>query len=140
MSAYIVSKATIDALVTFAAKHRASVAPGILHYDKINGVKTETKLGRMLLEENERSVSHRYPNEETRRLQRPVDYDGAERYFFARREVEPIVIVKLCDHLSYQSCEHPQWQESDACRILKAIRHAATLEIPGYDAAPWGLP
>jgi|SRR6185369_4309213 len=142
MSAFIVSKATIDAIVTFAAAHR-SVAPQVLHYEKINGVAAETKLGRMLLEENERSIRYRYPQTTgPSDMPGPVDYDGAERYFYAKR-FEPIAaieIVKLCDCLEYQSCEHPEWKDSEACRILALIRESAVMEIPGYDKAPWGLP
>lgn len=129
MSAYVVSKITIDALVTWASDQLT-----------IDGSFNETpqELGQLLWHENHRSVNHRY------REASPTP----EYVFEAVRTrdvgdklaaITAIEIIKLCHHLDYQSCEHPEWEASRANALLRRIASDTVRRMPGYREAPWGL-
>lgn len=122
MSAYIVSDATIDALVTFAIGGTWKAWDG-----------KPQDLGQMLVDENYLSVNYRYRGEE----------GPAHKYKFHpltnARKTKAVVILKLCACYEYQACEHPEWEESKARKVIDRIRNKAINELPGYDDAPWGL-
>ena len=46
---------------------------------------------------------------------------------------------KAIDCYEYQSCEHAGWPRSEARALCAALRHRLIGELPGYDAAPWGI-
>ena len=126
MSAWIVTKAHIDALMTAA-----------LDYGAINGYGTHKseldeadKIGAMLWRENHKSVNHRY-NENI-----PVP-----EYHYQRRAVPltPVEVVKAVHCLEYQSCEHKGWERSKARKFLQILTNAVLHKLPGYEAAPWGI-
>lgn len=122
MSAYVVSDATIDALVTFAIGGTWRCWDG----------KPE-ELGQMLVDENYASVNYRYRGEE----------GGPHKYSFkfmsSPAKLSPIVILKLCHCYEYQACEHSEWKDSKAHDAIRSIEAKAMRELPGYDDAPWGL-
>lgn len=131
MSAWRVSKTHIDVLVTVAIDARH---PGSSFYFYHEGEgryvtrETADEIGRMLWEENFRSVNHRYDESE------PVP-----EYRFARTEDKPIVeVLKGIDCYEYQSCEHDEWESSAAKRFCDSLRDTLIGKLPGYDAAPWG--
>lgn len=68
MSAFIVSHDHIDALLTFAKLHRVAYYVPQSICNKPGGTRvtidddTVSEVGRILLDENERSVRHRYPD------------------------------------------------------------------------------
>lgn len=72
----------------------------------------------LLKRANIRSVNYRY--EEKNRIT-PCDLSQAE-------ELSPEDVVMLAASLDYQSCGRPDWERSNACRTLNAIRAKA-----GYD-------
>lgn len=87
-----------------------------------------------------RSVRYRYPDgplpgpiafEDS-----PVICDGRLRLY---KSLTPVQVIKACDCLEYQSCEHPEWEQSEACKLLKAIREAAIGALPGYSEAEWEI-
>ena len=51
----------------------------------------------------------------------------------------PVVILKLCANLDYQSCETPDWKTTKARALLEQIKDEAIRQLPGYEDAPWGL-
>jgi hypothetical protein len=58
----------------------------------------------------------------------------------AFHEFSKVQIIKAVRCLEYQSCEHPGWEESAACRLLRAIiGDDATRNLPGYDEAEWQI-
>lgn len=120
MSAYIVSDATIDALVTFA------IGGGVYRVTSEN----PQKVGQMLVNENYRSVNHRYREKEL-----------AHTYTFKpmTRHLSPVTILKLCDCYDYQACETEDYEATDAAKMIDGIRHRAIRTLSGYDDAPWGL-
>lgn len=148
MSAYVCTNKTIAALALFAS----AIAHGY------GGIRVDPRYvddsiadtdrddlpmlyAKLLFEENAKSVAYRYREE-------PETYDVAEmakaiRDYRTEQAVKgyltPVEILKICNCVEYQSCEHPEWRESIACRLLQKVRDAAVRELPGYDDAPWGL-
>ena len=86
---------------------------------------------RCLAEENAKSVAFRY-----REAPAPVSASGMNRDV---RLPSAIAVVKLCQSLEYQSCEHDGWETSEARRIVRAVLSAAISRVDGYDAAPWSI-
>jgi hypothetical protein len=130
VSAYIVDKSTIDALITISiALDRAadgsneppSCMEGFAKYDR---------LGMLLVNANHRSVNYRY-GEHTR----------APAYRFEAVPISrPFTIAVLkrahgaLRSYTYQSCEFPRWEMSKArawCDALEARLSAATGSVRG---------
>lgn len=147
MSAYLVDREHIDALVRFACDDNrvwTEEAEGGWRYLSREDADW---LGRVLWIENLVSVAYRYPND--RGSDRPgpcglSDDEIAAYTFPAHLWVRPtapaVAILKSADCLDYQSCEHPGWESSKAKALLDAIRRAAWQHVPGYEEAPWGSP
>jgi hypothetical protein len=120
MSAFICHLSHITALAVYAARHR------ILGFTDANAI------GELLHAENVESVNYRY-GEHT--LPRFAMCEWAA--FQAFSEVQ---ILKAARCLHYQSCEHPGWEESNACRIVEAIIGGEeSYSLPGYDEAAWEI-
>jgi hypothetical protein len=98
-----------------------------------------------LFRENVASVNYRYPNHPQTEA-RPIEYApvfGGEDPVAFR-----VLAVKSLQCYGYQSCEHPEWEASEAKRKTERLEAAilATFpqpvdpnSLPGYDAAPWGF-
>ena len=142
MSAFIVSTSTIEAIVTFAMHNLDSIEP-------LPGTSTAVwipiraenpdAIGQTLLDENFRSVNHRYRTEEV-----PPRYRHRNRLTgnvggATKRTLHAVDIIKICHCLAYQSCEHDDWEASWSKSFLDRVIDAATRALPGYDAVPWGL-
>lgn len=158
MSAFVVSKRHIDALVTAglslpqnygpmgwtipappaeaAYQRGAAWGPAAQsEYEAHHRTLRRTDAGRvgaMLWAENERSVNHRYDEEG---IEEPYVY---QRYKGAP-DLSPTVVLKLISCYEYQSCEHPEWKQSEAFAFCQSLRKAVIGELAGYDAAPWGI-
>ncbi len=91
---------------------------------------TAGRTGAMLLAENRRSVDHRYDEHEE---EEPYTYNRFER------RLSPVEVLKAIACYEYQSCEHPEWQESEAHAFCEAFRHAMIGKLPGYDEAAWEI-
>ena len=120
MSAFICNSSHITALAVYAARNR------------LHGRTDANQIGVMLHAENVLSVNYRYgeatiPNFEI--------CEGA-----AFHEFSQVQIIKAARCLDYQSCEHPGWQQSDACRLLQTIiGDDSSRNLPGYDEAEWEI-
>ena len=126
MSAFVVSHTHINAIVRWACRHNVAVQYGNPTRSLRAG--QEQEMAEILLAENVKSVNYRY-KEDT-----PVDpivYDA-----FAT-DLRAIDVIKACQCLDYQSCEHPGWETSTAKKILDTIQRDAVTHLPGYDKAPW---
>jgi hypothetical protein len=129
MSAFAVHHEHINAIMTLAAFDgqtrdtiRAASEGQIALFDA-------TRVGRFLLEANRKAVtSHAEP-------QQP------RRYVFRKWQCvpSPVEILKACQCLDFQCCEHEEWHESPAKRMLDAIMGAVIEALPGYDSAPWAI-
>lgn len=132
MSAFQHAPDHIDALLTFAIKHKVSYYYGNpARRDAITD-ENATAVGHILLGENAASVAHRYSE--------PADDVTGYQFRQFPRDVSPVAILKGCDSLDYQSCEHDGWKASLAFIIVDAIKGAAITALPDYrDGEGWTL-
>jgi len=146
MSAFIVSKRHIDALV-FAGLHVIRYkplrwrAPG----SEFRALTRETadRVGQMLVGENVKSVRYRYgegplPGPMDGYWRRPYRY---EQPFLPYQDSGTLVVVclRLLSCYAYQACEHPEWERSEAKSFCDALLHELILSLPGYAEAPWTI-
>jgi hypothetical protein len=158
MSAYVVGRAHIDALVRVALEGPSDRAPqypgdgwtfdGFYNDEDGEQVRYDVDrlaaddLGRMLWIENVRSVAARYPEDDSDSRPGPADFTDteAETYTYPRGPLSPrhLTAVEALVALSgyeYQACEHPEWEGSAARAFCDALRHAVIRALPGYDTA-----
>jgi hypothetical protein len=120
MSAWIVSKAHIDAMVQ-----------GAIRLEIIPQAEADT-FGAFLWKENHKSINARYG-----------ERSKAPPYKFAPRpsDLTPGALLKTIDCYSYQSCEHYGWEGSEAhakCETMRAALAGKASESD-YAEAPWGI-
>lgn len=153
MSAYIVSKAHIDAMVSAAGEVIfQDHASGLTWYhegeryevsygDRIMG----TLAGQMLWTANLKSINCRYPDtiDMPSNCPGPNDFKGPETIeayvFKPTPRLSPVAVLKAVDCYVYQSCEDPEFYSSEAYAFCEALRHKMTRQLPGYDDAPWEI-
>lgn len=152
MSAFVVSKTHIDAIITGAltlcpsssrltwmerdltpeeeqASHQEGSPWGPEAVEIWTSLRRELdhdtaeRVGQMLWAENVRSVNHRYAEEE-----------WEEIYTFTRLpisgHIDPMVILDAIGCYEYQSCEHPEWERSEAYRFCQALKAHAIDALP----------
>ena len=129
MSAFVLDSAHISAIATY---YDLMVKGSFQQW-------TAGQIGRELLSENVKSVGYRYQDTET---EQNVATELANYCYQAdlRLMQQPdlsATILKLCDCYVYQSCEHPEWTDCNANKIIQMVRSEAIGRLPGYDAAPW---
>lgn len=167
MSAYVVDPRTVDYLVAWATRHRHD--HGYIRTEPIPGTVADlpdalqpfaervtwatlpsfvlyvsrcgaSDLGALLMRENVRSVTHRYPDDSADDLPGPIDQRRVWRYTFRPVDADalrPDWVIMSCRCLDYQSCETSDWRETLAYHVLQAIREDAIDAIS--DGAPWGV-
>ncbi|MGM1065623.1 hypothetical protein [Saccharothrix sp. Mg75] len=142
MSAWTVENGHIDILVNAMAQ--LDIVPKDLGAD---GFRT---LGQKLWHENHTSVNHRY----SERTPTP-----RYRLHTTEADLDPILLLRAVDCYTYQSCEHPGWEDSEAHALTRRL-HAAVLDgnpglaevvrtpiglrrryttLAAYRGAPWGF-
>jgi len=154
MSAYMVDREHIGYLMAAATSFRLG-RYGISWHDPDGNYKTLSvsehqkafEIGQILWDENMKSINARYPDTVDHPENAPgkigenfelVPQDISKAGFY--QKFEPVQVIKSCDCLEYQSCEHEGWLKSEACAFLTALREAAIHILPGYDDAAWGAP
>lgn len=157
MSAFVVSKEHIDAIVALSIKqgnlrftwfsedpdsiewtgdysaHTAAMRE--IHREA--NLMTADSIGQMLAFENAASVLYRYPDHDNSEYVPEWTTDDSYRYPGNVRRPTPVEGLKLIACLEYQSCEHPGWKSSEARRFLEALRDDLINRLPGYEEAPW---
>jgi hypothetical protein len=145
MSAFLVSDTHIDTLVSLAIegpRGRAPKYPGdgwpAPYFLRPNNTRERsryeygTDIGRMLVHENERSMTARYRYE-------PGDPNAYE-YRMPVKRATAIEGLKAIDCYEYQACETGKaFYESRAYDFLTALRSALIGTLPGYDEASWSV-
>jgi hypothetical protein len=84
------------------------------------------EVGQILVDQNFRSVNYHY------------EEDYPVREYVADPPavtLSPVAILKACDCYDYQACETPDYWETEAFAIVRAIRNRAIRLLPGYDEA-----
>lgn len=128
MSAFICSDKHISAIVKWVSRHNVSVWFG--NPSRKLGPGDEQELVDILYAENVKSVNYRY-NEN--------DATTGCVYDLGAPELGSVEVIKLVQSLEYQSCEHDEWDTSDAKEILLAMKSAAVSRLPGYESAEWSI-
>lgn len=163
MSAFMVSKTHIDALITAGLRwglpHRTRgpvrwLHPELTDEDKAGAYQrgepwgpeavrltrertheltreSAGRVGAMLLAENRASVDHRYAEEE---WEQPYEFEAVPG-----DAIDPVVVLSLIRCYEYQSCEHPEWEASEAHAFCEALTVHAIAALPGYGDAPWTI-
>lgn len=131
MSCIMVNDFHLDALVTWGAAHQASWyrASEGRHVDMRGN---EPAAAELLHAANAAAFRERYPR----------DAEPIPPHRYRARAVAwlpAVQAVKACDCLAYQCSDWTGWPESEAFRVLDAIRDAAIQRLPGYSAAAWEL-
>ena len=156
MSAYVCDRGHIDYLIQAALSRRLhpshSCQTWIWDRNRTAGTYKRGELrasdhaeadrvGQMLWDENVASVRFRYGDDD-QPLPGPIDCD----YQYGRFRhspyvsIDPVQVLKACDCLEYQSCEHDGWDASEAKAFIRSLRSAAWHALPGYEEATWGAP
>jgi ABC-type uncharacterized transport system ATPase subunit len=103
MSAFIVNKTHIDAIVT-----------AIVDCPNINISRCESALnsiGQILWDENYKSVNYRYNEDEK-----------TPKYLHKVKHVSLVQAIKAINCLNYQSCEHPEYDNSESKKIQNSAK------------------
>ena len=102
---------------------------------------TANQVGAMLAAENRRSVDHRYNETEMEDFYTFTRYPGScDSVTPGTPGLDPVQVLKAIACYEYQSCEHPEWETSEAHEFCQAVRHATIDRLPGYEAAAWEIP
>jgi hypothetical protein len=155
MSAYIVTREHIAYLVKAAESRRLN--PSHAHLSWFWNINHEegtyersdlkssdnaqaTRVGQMLWDENIKSVHARYPKDSLSSLPGTI----GENYQFSynpriKTEIDSVQVLKAADCYEYHSCEHPDWQASEAKAFIDALRSAAWHSLVGYSDAKWEI-
>jgi hypothetical protein len=146
MSAFIVDKAHIDTLVQAGLAYGRRYTLAWYHdheptTDEGSRTRTNTRhelsreaadrVGAMLWNTNRASVDYRYEEANDREVYR------------YRHNVclpmAPVAVLKAIDCYEYQSCEHPEWESSEARAFCSVLRKAMICALPGYEEAAWAI-
>lgn len=144
MSAWLVSRRHIDALVTATRQ--------LPRWGDTPWSDDPDELGRMLWGECLKSVSSRYPRDGDGEWPGPAGLTRAEiagyTYTPPTRTAggetgapayDHATLLKAIDCYEYQSSEHDGWRKSIARKLCGALRDHLIGTLPGYSAAPWGI-
>jgi len=143
MSAFILGSDHIDFLVTAAISLGTGGGYGLYWqpWDNLDsrtrvGLDNADDFGAMLLAENIASVQYLYND--------PTPEASAYRYrpfpnpaYGVLPTANIAQVLKAIRCYEYQSCEHPDWDQSQAKSICTALRDAYINRLPGYDDAQW---
>lgn len=91
---------------------------------------TAEQVGAMLLAENQRSVNYRYNEHE---IEEPYTHGPSS----LRSPVEILFAIACYE---YQSCETPDWEQSEAAAFCRVQRLQMIHQLPGYaEAQAWPI-
>lgn len=156
MSAFMVSKEHIDALVATALhgptdngkpggygqrRWYPPISPTACGQEQPVRAENASELGDLLVKENLSSIHYRYPDT----IDNPDSTPGpCEQYWLTEYAFPPrtkaLTIVQACKALAgyeYQACEHPEWRSSAAREFCNEMRDRLVSCLPGYDEAEW---
>lgn len=144
MSAFVVNKSHINAIIQ--AGLNVQYKPFTWYHEENGELKqykltsdTADEVGQMLLDECVHSVRYRYEDSDLSDLPGPINAEYLMPFEWKPfvRMPTPIEAIKLIHCLNYQSCEHPEWDTSNAHDFCQGLCHTLESQVPGYDDAPW---
>ena len=127
MSAFIVGVPHLRALTHFAFAHEVHDLESFADQAR-PGEGFRNAFGRLLLEQNSRSMRHRYePDVAAARIgPGPATFDAGPQDV---RLQAPLVILKACSCYDYQACETEDYHRTWASAAIDRIRRAACGEL-----------
>jgi hypothetical protein len=87
-----------------------------------------SKMAQILLDENYKSVNHRYKENDSDTIN--FEFEPA---------LSCVQIIKACECYDYQACETKEYKDSAAKRIIEWIEGKAVRTLPGYESAEWEI-
>lgn len=159
MSCWIVSDTLISALVTAAARYdKYRQLPGA-DWPALHAAHPEAfpRMGGKLAGfiPNDSNVAKEYPSEIGRALAlanvqsmdacyngrhtSADDYADALAFRCEPVTLDPVTLIKQVHCYAYQSCEAPGWDSSWAKKFCAELESILIRNLPGYEAAPWGV-
>ena len=148
MSAFVVSETHIDYMIRAALRLHYNHSPmsWIWNADRATGNyeretlprgdhAAELRVGQMLWDTNRESVNYRYDD-----ATEGPEYTGRPAASMQALEIESVQALKAIACYEYQSCEHDEWEGSEARAFCVALRRRAIDALPGYDDAAWDIP
>ena len=140
MSAFVVSKSHINAIIMAGMAVRYKPLSWY-HGDERFVLTDETadRVGQMLLDECVRSVSYRYDDTGIASLPGRTNAEWLMPFQChpTCNNPTPLQALKLIGCYEYQSCEHPEWETSEARSFCEALRTHTICRLPGYEEALW---
>ena len=148
MSAWMVSKAHIDALIRVALEgpkdgdKRQWMRPYFQHQEL--SYRQANDLGECLTKENLSSIHSRYPDTVTN----PENTPGPNEQYWLEpynyrssqaRHLTAVEALKAIGCYEYQACEHEEWEQSAAHAFCQLLQGHIISALPGYETAPWGI-
>ena len=138
MSAFLVSREHIHVLVHAALHGSWNLKRGSEFSIYTSGgtryvftFEDENCLGQILETENLRSVNFRYQTADA--IEVPYEYKTP------RGQHTPIQLIKAIHCYEYQACECNDWKDTVAYAFCHTLEQKLIQQLPGYDAAPWGI-
>lgn len=155
MSAFIVSKTHIDAIIAVAQNGPSDSGPKYpgdgwfapywrgAEGDTLSPRTDTDQVGTLLWLACQQSVAYRYPNDAEGEWPGPngLRLSDILTYTFDRpaKRLTIIQALKAIDAYCYQSCEHPEWSVSPAREFCEQLRSSLIARLPGYDDAAWEI-
>lgn len=158
MSAYLVDRKHITYLIEAAAKYEAYVPKPVVDgiepdrpFDYVHKFthKEKEALGQMLWDENVASLEGRYPDTKKTR-EYPGTAEAAEdvayyvhpqkQTFHPDFDFDPAQVFAAIACYEYQSCEHKEWDTSEAHNFCYHLMKDVGRKLPGREEAAWGAP
>ena len=143
MSAFVVDKSHINAMIQAGLAAGGRYNSGFYWYyqDERKQLDHENadEIGQMLLDENIKSVSYRYEDSPITELPGRIDANYILPFIHSPfgRIPKPIEALKITSCYEYQTCEHPEWETSEAKAFCQALKENTIDMLPGYEEAPW---
>ena len=145
MSAYIVSKAVIDALVTAAVRWAEESPVGFKYYWHRGGRRvdagTAAAVGQMLWHANWYRVDG-WVNDADRARDHVADVADEPVYAYEPLPgvPAPLVVLRLIDNYVYQTAGEPEeWRRTEPFGFVDVLAGWAISRLPGYDTLPWTI-
>lgn len=141
MSAFVVNKSHINAMLQ--AGMAVTYEPFSWWHDGKRHIldgSTIDEVGQMLLDECVKSVCYRYDDDSMTDLPGRTNAEWLLpfKYKHIQTRPSPLEALKIISCYEYQTCEHDEWETSEAKAFCSALRHCTINRLPGYgDAAGW---
>ena len=142
MSAFVVNKSHINAMLLSALSRRHGEGGIRWYHNNVHHKLTEenaSEVGQILLDECVKSVCYRYDDSGITDLPGPINAEWLIpfKFKYLQRMPKAMEAISITRCYEYQSCEHPEWEASEAHKFCQALISSKIGELQGYDDAPW---